>query len=87
MYTWPQTLDYQKSARIGSFKRMTEKPQSMCFETERDAINNQVYCSELKNFTFTASSSVKSKYPVYHLISTICIDKVKNVTISTIWYQ
>lgn len=62
MYTWPPTLDYQKSARIGSFKRMTEKPQSMCFETERDAFNNQVYCSELKNFTFTASSSVKSKY-------------------------
>lgn len=37
MYTWPPTLDYQKSARIGSFKRTTEKPQSMCFETERDA--------------------------------------------------
>lgn len=28
------------------FERMTEKPQSMCFETKRVPINNQVYCSE-----------------------------------------
>lgn len=32
---------------------MTEKPQSMCFETERDAINNQVYCSELKKISLS----------------------------------
>lgn len=85
MYTWPPTLDYQKSARIGSFKRMTEKPQSMCFETEQDAINNQVYCSELKKFHFHCKFI--SEVQIYHLISTICIDEVKNVTISTILYQ
>lgn len=83
MYTWPTTLDYRKSARIGSFIRMTEKPQSMCFETKRVPIKCIVQSQKISLSQQVYYSEVQK----YHLILAICIDEVKNVTISTILYQ